>query len=74
MQDAVRKGQQLFRFSWKWRRRSPIKLMERTHEEARKQYMPEEKAAILRRHLLEKAVSAELFGHSSSNFPIARVN
>src|SRR5580658_8022654 len=24
----------LFRFSWKWRRRSPIKLMERTHEEA----------------------------------------
>jgi hypothetical protein len=24
----------LFRFSWKWRRRSPTKLMERTHEEA----------------------------------------
>ena len=24
----------VFRFSWKWRRRSPIKLMERTHEEA----------------------------------------
>jgi hypothetical protein len=24
----------LLRFSWKWRRRSPIKLMERTHEEA----------------------------------------
>src|SRR6266498_1521337 len=24
----------MFRFSWKWRRRSPIKLMERTHEEA----------------------------------------
>jgi hypothetical protein len=23
----------VFRFSWKWRRRSPIKLMERTHEE-----------------------------------------
>src|ERR1700730_1412687 len=24
----------LFRFSWKWRKRSPIKIMERTHEEA----------------------------------------
>jgi len=24
----------LFRFSWKWRRRSPSKVMERTHEEA----------------------------------------
>src|ERR1700682_3656628 len=23
----------MFRFSWKWRRRSPTKLMERTHEE-----------------------------------------
>ena len=27
-------GLQLFRFSWKWRKRSPIKIMERTHEEA----------------------------------------
>src|SRR3712207_6831477 len=25
---------EMFRFSWKWRRRSPIKLMERMHEEA----------------------------------------
>ena len=24
----------LFRFSWKWRKRSPVKIMERTHEEA----------------------------------------
>src|SRR5439155_6348848 len=24
----------VFRFSWKWRKRSPIKIMERTHEEA----------------------------------------
>jgi hypothetical protein len=24
----------VFRFSWKWRRRSPIKIMERTHEKA----------------------------------------
>jgi hypothetical protein len=25
----------VFRFSWKWRRRSTIKKMERTHEEAK---------------------------------------
>src|SRR5262249_33441014 len=24
----------MFRFNWKWRRRSPSKVMERTHEEA----------------------------------------
>src|ERR1700682_3146775 len=24
----------VFRFSWKWRKRSPIRIMERTHEEA----------------------------------------
>jgi transposase len=57
-----RQGQALFRFSWKWRRRSPIKLMERTHEEEkqRKQYAPEEKVAILRRHLLEKEPISKL--------------
>src|SRR5687767_14346201 len=33
--EAVRDWEKrLFRFSWKWRRRSPTKLMERTHEEA----------------------------------------
>jgi hypothetical protein len=26
--------EKLFRFSWKWRRRSPGKVMERTHEDA----------------------------------------
>jgi hypothetical protein len=52
--------QHLFRFSWKWRRRSPIKLMERTHEEATKAIAPEEKAAILRRHLLEKEPISKL--------------
>ena len=26
----------MFRFSWKWRRRSPTKLMERTHQAATK--------------------------------------
>ena len=32
---VVRKAYpQVFRFSWKWRKRSPIKIMERTHEEA----------------------------------------
>ena len=32
--QAVRSPELLFRFSWKWRKRSPIKIMERTHEEA----------------------------------------
>jgi hypothetical protein len=27
-------GEGVFRFSWKWRMRCPIKIMERTHEEA----------------------------------------
>jgi transposase len=45
----------VFRFSWKWRKRSPIKKMERTHEEAT--YTPDEKGAILRRHLLDKDIS-----------------
>src|SRR5436853_7050513 len=31
----------VFRFGWKWRRRSPSKLMERAHEEARKHYTPD---------------------------------
>jgi transposase-like protein len=44
----------VFRFSWKWRRRSPSKVKERTHEKQRKHYTPEEKVAVLRRHLLEK--------------------
>jgi len=30
-----RKDGHLFRFSWKWRRRSPSKVKERTHEEAK---------------------------------------
>ena len=34
--------------------------MERTHEEATKQYAPEEKVAILRRHLLEKEPISKL--------------
>jgi transposase-like protein len=50
----------LFRFSWKWRRRSPSKVKERAHEEARKHYTPEEKVAILRRHLLEQVPISEL--------------
>ena len=50
----------LFRFSWKWRRRSTVKIMERTHEKQRKHYTPEEKVAILRRHLLEQVPISEL--------------
>src|SRR5262249_34251742 len=30
----------LFRFSWKWRRRSPSKVKERTHEEATEALRP----------------------------------
>jgi len=50
----------LFRFSWKWRKRSPIKIMERTHEEATEALYAEEKVAILRRHLLEQVPISEL--------------
>src|ERR1051326_6303053 len=49
-----------FRFSWKWRRRSPIKIMERTHEQATETVYAEEKIAILRRHLLEQVPISEL--------------
>jgi transposase-like protein len=49
----------MFRFSWKWRRRSPSKVKERTHEEAT-DYTPEEKVAILRRHLLENEPISKL--------------
>jgi hypothetical protein len=52
----------VFRFSWKWRRRSPSKVKERTHEEATKHYTPEEKVVILRRHLLEKEPISKLCG------------
>ena len=51
-QSAVEKAG-VFRFSWKWRRRSPTKLRERRMKKQRKHYAPEEKVAILRRHLLE---------------------
>ena len=50
----------MFRFSWKWRRRSPSKAKERTHEEATEVLQPEEKVAILRRHLLEKEPISKL--------------
>ena len=50
----------LFRFSWKWRRRSPRKVKRERMKKQRKQYAPEEKVAILRRHLLEKVPISEL--------------
>jgi transposase-like protein len=51
----------VFRFSWKWRRRSTIRIMERTHEKKqRKHYTPEEKVAILRQHLQEQVSISEL--------------
>jgi len=39
--------------SWKWRKRSSVKIAERTHEKATEALQPEEKVAILRRHLVE---------------------
>jgi len=50
----------LFRFSWKWRRRSPSKVKERTHEEATEAIRARKKVAILRRHLLEKEPISKL--------------
>ena len=50
---------EVFRFSWKWRKRSLIKLMERTHEEAT-EAIRAGKAAILRRHLLDKEPISKL--------------
>jgi hypothetical protein len=41
----------LFRFCWKWSKRSPTKIMERTHEEATEALHRKRKAAILRGHL-----------------------
>src|ERR1041384_1629334 len=51
---------QVFRFSWKWRRRSPIKIRRELIKKQRKQCAPEEKVAILRRHLLEKEPISKL--------------
>ena len=50
----------LFRFSWKWRKRSAVKITERTHEKQWKHYTPEEKVTILRRYLLDKEPISKL--------------
>jgi len=50
----------MFRFSWKWRRRSPSKVRRERMKKQRKHYTPEEKVAILRRHLLEKEPISKL--------------
>ena len=50
----------MFRFSWKWRRRSPSKVKERTHEEATEALHAGRKVAILRRHLLENEPISKL--------------
>ena len=46
--------------SWKWRKRSSVKIAERTYEEGKKHFTPEEKVAILRRHLVDKVPVSEL--------------
>jgi transposase len=50
----------LFRFSWKWSRRSPSKVKERTHEEATEALHTGREVAILRRHLLENEPISKL--------------
>jgi transposase len=42
------------------RTRSSVKITERTHEKQRKHYTPEEKVAILRRHLVEAVPISDL--------------
>ena len=48
----------MFRFRWKWRRRSPSKVKERTHEEATEALHAGRKG--LRRHLLENEPISKL--------------
>ena len=46
--------------SWKWRKRSSVKIMERTYEERAQALHCEEKVAVLRRHLLDKVPVSDL--------------
>jgi transposase-like protein len=46
--------------SWKWRKRSSVKITERTYEEGTEAFHPEEKVAVLRRHLVDKVPVSEL--------------
>ena len=51
----------LSRLSWKWRKRSSVKIAERTYEKrAQNITQAEEKVAILRRHLLDKVPVSDL--------------
>jgi len=50
----------MFRFRWKWRKRCPIKIMERTHEEATEALSAGREVAILRRYLLDKEAISTL--------------
>jgi len=45
---------------WKWRKRSSVKITERTYEEGTEAFTPEEKVAILRRHFVDKIPVSEL--------------
>ena len=50
------------RLSWKWRKRSSVKINgERDVKKQRKNYTAEEKVAILREHLLEKVPISDLW-------------
>ena len=50
----------LFRFRWKWRKRSPIKIMERTHEEATEALYAGRESRHPERHLLDKELISKL--------------
>lgn len=50
----------MFCLSWKWRNRSSVKKTEGTYEEGTEAFIPEEKVAILRRHLVDKVPVSEL--------------
>ena len=50
--------------SWKWRKRSSVKITERTYEEGTEAFRTEEKVAILKRHLVDKVPVSDLCADS----------
>jgi len=63
MPTAVRRHplQRMFRLSWKWRERYSVKITEENRvKKTRKHYTPDEKVAVLRRHLLNQEPISKL--------------
>src|SRR5439155_4088035 len=46
--------------SWKWRKRSSVKIAERTYEEGTEAFHSRGKSSILRRHFVDKVPVSEL--------------